>query len=225
MIKFKYPTLITITAPTCSGKSYLLEALVTKLGCERIVSTTDRMPRVDEREGVDYFFITTDRSREMEAEGLFAELVTFNGVRYGVTHKEMESKLAPGLPPPIVILEPNGLEIYRKYCGSKGWQMVTLYVSTPEPVRLQRLTDRTSQEIIRAIYGELGECSMRSLTARIRKIVDTNNKRLKSVLDEERGWGNGMIWDGVLSGEDLDKALTDFQQVVVIRNNRSEIYR
>lgn len=224
MIKFKHPTLITITAPTCSGKSYLLEGLVQRLGCARIVSTTDRMPRDGEREGVDYFFISTERSKEMEAQGLFAELVTFNGVRYGVTHQEMEKKLAPGLPAPIVILEPKGLEIYRGYCASKGWQVMTVFVSTPEAVRLQRLTDRTSQDIIKLIYNEVGECSLKSLTARVRRIVDVNNKRLKSILDEERNWGNGVIWNAVLSGEDLDRALADFQLAVEYRNKRAEVY-
>src|SRR5574343_611161 len=115
MLKFTTPTLITLTAPSCAGKSYLLEQLVNPLvgGCERIVSTTDRPPRAGEDEGVHYFFISTEQSKQMEAEGKFAELVTYNGVRYGVTHEEMEQKMMADAPP-IVIRVPKGVEIYRK---------------------------------------------------------------------------------------------------------------
>ena len=56
-MKFNKPTLITLTAPTASGKSYLLERL-TRMGLPRVVGTTTRAPRQGEVEGVDYYFIT-----------------------------------------------------------------------------------------------------------------------------------------------------------------------
>ena len=64
-MNFNHPTLITLTAPTCSGKSYLLDAL-TKDWCSRIVSTTTRPPRPGECEGIDYHFISEEESRRIQ---------------------------------------------------------------------------------------------------------------------------------------------------------------
>lgn len=213
MLKFNTPTLITLTAPTCAGKSFLLEELV-KFGCERIVSTTDREPRVGEIQGVHYDFIDTETSKFMDANNKFAELVTYNGVRYGVTHEEMQLKMN-SFKPPIVILEPKGVEIYRKYCQSKGWQMFTIYVDTVEHIRLERLIDRTASNI----------WEMRTMTYNeLRAVVAGNNKRLKAILDEERGWGSTNLWDCIADGTNLTKAMDAIQRGIEWRNSRPEMY-
>ncbi len=212
MLKFNHPTLITLTAPSCAGKSFLLEELVTA-GCNRIVSTTDRMPRKGEIEGTHYFFIDTPLSMSMEEIGQFAELVTYNGVRYGVTHQEMETKMADGRPP-IVILEPQGVEIYRKYCGSKGWSLFSVYVETQESIRLERLVRRTSLDIAGSSGGYDD----------IHKIVAANNKRLKAILEQERSWGSTNRWDAIVDGTNIEKAMASIEQGIKYRNSRPEMY-
>ena len=56
-MKFDRPTLITLTAPTCSGKSYLVDILHREHGLQKILSTTTRDPRQGEIQGIDYDFI------------------------------------------------------------------------------------------------------------------------------------------------------------------------
>jgi guanylate kinase len=192
----------------------LLEELV-KAGCERIVSTTDREPRVGEIQGVHYDFINTTVSKFMEAHGRFAELVTYNGVRYGVTHDEMEFKMIGSEKPPIVILEPKGVEIYRKYCTSKGWQMYTVYVETVEHIRLERLIDRTASNI----------WEMHTMTYNdLRAVIAANNKRLKAILDEERAWGSTNRWDCIVDGTNVTKAMDTIRRGIEWRNSRPEMY-
>jgi guanylate kinase len=223
-----------LTAPSCAGKSYLLEALVSELGFDRIVSTTDRAPRQGEIEGVHYNFISTEQSKRLEAQGDLAELVTYNGTRYGVTHREMETKLASGRPP-IVILEPKGIEIYRKYCGAKGWQLFSIYVETQESIRLERLVDRTTNELhafatwamqevldLASIDGSVTTFSLP--TAPIAKIISANNKRLVAVLQEERLWSHANRWDVLADGTNLTEALDQIRDGVEWRNRRKEIY-
>jgi guanylate kinase len=225
---FNTPTLVTLTAPSCAGKSYLLEAMVDSLGMQRIVSTTDRAPRAGEIEGVHYNFITTNESLQYEAEGKFAELVTFNGTRYGVTHEEMEKKLVPGAPAPIVILEPNGVNIYRQYCGSKNWSIFTVFVSTPEAVRLERLAARTTADLLNiAVNGgdlEKSLLARGNLFDRFEKIVHANNKRLKAIIEQERLWAATNLWDAQITGQDLNVALSHLKQSIASRNARSAIY-
>lgn len=213
---FNLPTLVTITAPTCSGKSHLLEEMM-KNGFDRIVSTTDRPARDGEIEGVHYYFISTERSKEIEASGEFAELVTYNGTRYGVTKAEMLLKMS-GTKPPIVILEPQGIEAYRKYCGANGYVMFTIYVSTQESVCLERLVDRTTAEIMKVLQNPVGQC------AATQKIISINNHRLKAILEEERRWSTSNRWDLYADGTDTVKALAQIMQGVKNRNDRSDIY-
>ena len=89
----KQSVLVTLTAPTCAGKSYLLNYIRNdrKLPC--LVSTTTRPARAGEVEGVDYFFISEEESKSIEADDDFAELAVYNGIRYGVTKAEFKSKL------------------------------------------------------------------------------------------------------------------------------------
>lgn len=222
---FDLPTLVTLTAPTCAGKNYLLEAMA-KNGFGRIVSTTDRAPRDGEVEGLHYFFISTERSKELEANGEFAELVTYNGTRYGVTKSEMEKKLAPGMPPPMVILEPQGLLEYRKYCGANGYTMFTIYVETQESIRLERLAARTTGEIISTLWkANVTQSTIAGQANVIMKHVSTNNKRLQAILEQERLWSHANRWDVYADGTDVEKALGQIAHAVKYRNSRTDVYK
>jgi guanylate kinase len=209
MLKFDRPTLVTITAPTCSGKNYLMEALEAQLGFTRIVSTTTRAKRTGEVEGKDYYFIDTPRSIELETHWMFAELIEFRGVRYGVTHVEMDSKMN-GSAPPMVILEPQGLAAYKKICAANNWDVYSVYVSTVESERVRRLNERTTADI-RATMG--------SETA-IKKVVQTHTDRLLSITGEERQWSNTTFWDAIVPGDDLNKALEYIRHGVKNRNQQ-----
>lgn len=203
MLYFTRPTLVTLTAPTCGGKNYLLEALIEKYGFNRIVSTTDRAPRAGEIHGLHYDFISTAASMDTEAAGDFAELVTYNGVRYGVTNQEMAAKMSSDRPP-IVILEPSGLNMYRKYCATAGWGLFSIFISTPEPVRIARLASRTAADVLSVIASAPAHTGAH---AAVEKVLRQNNARLAAIVDLERAWSQTNSWDAVVDGEDLQKAL------------------
>lgn len=205
-MKFDKPTLITLTGPTCSGKTYLLEKLI-ELGFSRIISTTTRAPREDEVEGVDYYFITMEQSLKLEAAGVFAELIDFCGTRYGVTEAEMSEKMSNELAP-IVLLEPQGLKIYEKYCIDNDWDIFKIYISTPEKVRLNRLIERTVTDI----------CGCRDAPTTIEKIIKTHTDRLLSITCDERLWQTLNSWNAIVSGEDVDLALFYIEQGIKWRN-------
>lgn len=208
MLKFNRPTLVTITAPTCSGKNYLLEGIERAFGWNRIVSTTTRPQRKDEVEGKDYYFIDHHRSIELETFGELAELIEFSGARYGVTHAEMAVKMAAEVPP-MVILEPQGLKAYKKLCSASGWDVFTVYVSTVEEERIRRLNLRTAMDLERVEY----------LTAeKAERILSTHTNRLLSITTEERRWSNSTEWNVIAPGDNLSLALEYIKLGVKRRN-------
>lgn len=225
MTRFTLPTLVTLTAPTCAGKNHLLEALIERRGFTRIVGTTDRPRRDGEVEGLHYRFLTTAESLRAEAAGELAELVVYNGVRYGVTHAEMAAKLSDGTPP-IVILEPSGLTQYQAYCRERGWQLFSIYIETPEAVRLERLVERTTHDI-QTVLARLsdGQLGLELARREVKALVSANNRRLKAVIEQERSWSNATRWDAIVSGTDTAAALSSVEHAVRYRNSRTDIYR
>ena len=230
-MKLLKPTLITLTAPTCSGKSYLLNELVSKKGFGRIVSTTTRPPRNGEKEGVDYNFISIQQSKEAEADGQFFELVEFNRTRYGVTHAEMKKKMEAETPP-VVVLEPNGLEIYMKKCFQNGWDIFKVYVHCTEDLRLQRLLHRTissSWDVVDMLQpspgkytNEFFQTGAEIAKKTLSQLATEHQRRVVSSTGDERRWINLFNWDLVVPGDDLPKAVKMVEEGIALRNARVE---
>lgn len=184
----KRPVLVTLTSPTASGKSYLLNYIrdVAKLPC--LVSTTTRPPRVGEVEGRDYFFISEEESRAIEEQDGFAELAIYRGVRYGVTRQEFSEKLSQGMT--FLIVEPSGIDSYIAPAVEAGAHILKYFVYADEAVRIKRFTSRLAADI-----SEMTD--RRQLERTVASYVD----RLVSMIRVEPGWSAAAEWDGVLSGE------------------------
>lgn len=200
-MKFTRPTLVTITAPTCSGKSILQTHLTEVHDFERIVSTTTRPPRSGEVEGVDYYFISNSASLGLELAGEFLELVTLDGVRYGVTRAEIAAKKASNKTL-CVIIEPSGIPAYTAYCATNGLDMFKLWVELSEVDRIDRLTDRTVQNVLDAPKTDY------------RKVVNAHCSRLLSILGDERTWFGRTTPHLSVPGDDLVAAVALIQTAI-----------
>lgn len=217
MLTFDRPTLVTITGPTASGKNFLRDSIEKTFGWNRIVSTTTRPMRAGEVDGHDYYFIDDNTSDMMEEEGDFAELITFRGVRYGVTQKEMAAKMTTGVPA-TVILEPQGLAIYKALCAKAGWDVFTIYVHTTEYERIRRLSKRTVVDICDAADSDKNGSEIRG---DFEKLIATHTDRILATTTEERRWSNQSTWDVIAPGDDLDAALQYVKQGVIWRNRKN----
>lgn len=201
------PVLVTLTSPSCSGKSYLLNYIREVMPQTCLVSTTTRPPRAGEREGVDYYFISETESRAIEAQDGFAELMTYNGYRYGVTKQEFREKLETGLA--FLIVEPIGIDHYVAPALEVGATHLKVFVDAPEDLRIQRMRERLCADLKAAVdknNAELAaECAL------------THFNRTVSMLTHERMWRSLVEWDLVLDGtehpaENLAKILRFIRQ-------------
>lgn len=172
--------LITLTAPSCAGKSFLFSYIrdVAKLSC--LISTTTRPIRNGESEGIDYHFISEEHSFEVEDRDGFAELCEYRGFRYGVTKEEFHSKLKGGLA--FLIVEPSGIDHYVKPALDIGAKHFKVWIDVPMEVRLERMKERVSTDL--------------SSSAKLHK------DRLLAMQTVEAGWHDLVKWDLELSGED-----------------------
>jgi guanylate kinase len=79
------PIILIISGPAGSGKTTLCERLLAEFPerVERVVTTTSRLPRPGERDGVDYHFLPAEAFEQRIQQGAFIEWAKVHGRYYG----------------------------------------------------------------------------------------------------------------------------------------------
>jgi guanylate kinase len=91
------PLLVLISAPSGGGKTTLCQQLLAaRPQMTRAVTCTTRLPRVGERDGVDYYFLDAGSFLKRLQAGNFLEHATVYGNSYGILKAEVLGKLRQG---------------------------------------------------------------------------------------------------------------------------------
>lgn len=143
--------IITLTGPTCSGKSTLAGIMSRICGFAEIVSTTTRPKRTGEIDGNHYNFISMDEFNEKAMAGEFVESVEFNNQKYGASRAEFEKAFDKG--PVVVVVEPDGAAQIREYSKNAGWNHTAVYIDNPLNDLMSRFLLRFSEDKNASIYG------------------------------------------------------------------------
>lgn len=131
--------LLTITGPSCAGKT-TLETMLEKRGYSGLVSFTTRPKRLGEVNGEAYWFLTDKEIDTLEGDGQIAEKVRFGGYNYGLLGSELKTKLKTS--DCIAVVEPNGVKQLSIYCKDNNIQHIALYITNPPLVLLGRFLNR-----------------------------------------------------------------------------------
>lgn len=130
--------MIVITGKTASGKDTILAKLCQKYpSLRKIVTTTSRKMRADEKEGVDYHFITKEEFKKRIDNGDFVEYVEYGGNLYGTEKKKLEQA---GNVNVIWKIDPSFAGKVKNVIKDK--KIVVIYITTADEVILQRLQER-----------------------------------------------------------------------------------
>jgi guanylate kinase len=87
--------LIVVTAPSGAGKTTIVKHLLQKFDfIDFSVSATTREKRPHEIEGMDYFFITTEKFKQLIADNAFAEYeMVYQDQYYGTLMSEIDQNM------------------------------------------------------------------------------------------------------------------------------------
>ena len=102
LLEFASPTLIergkllVLSGPGGVGKSTVAKELRKEANFYVSISTTTRIPRHNEHEGIDYFFISDSEFESRKAAGDFLEWAEFAGAKYATPKSQVEEALAKG---------------------------------------------------------------------------------------------------------------------------------
>jgi len=146
---------IVFSAPSGSGKSTIEHHLLNKYSqLEFSISATSRAPRENETNGVDYWFLTADRFRELIAEDAFIEYEeVYSGSFYGTLKSEVERITSKGH---IVVfdIDVKGCANIKRIFGSRA---LTIFVKPPSVEELRRRLEGRGTDSPEAIERRLAK--------------------------------------------------------------------
>ncbi|HJN44837.1 MAG TPA: guanylate kinase [Vicinamibacterales bacterium] len=135
-------SLFVVSAPSGTGKTTLVEALVPQVpGLEMSRSYTSRPPRPRERDGVEYNFVSRERFGAMRDAGEFLEWADVFGHLYGTSaidtrrHRDAGQDL-------VLVIDVQGASQVRRLYG----ETVGIFVLPPSPAVLERRLRRRSRD-------------------------------------------------------------------------------
>ena len=140
----KRGTIIILSSPSGAGKTTLVKLLSEKKDFFVSVSHTTRTPRLNEKEGIDYFFIDKEGFQKLIEENEFLEFAKVFGNYYGTSKKNIFKKLNEGQNV-IFDIDWQGTEqIIKK---ELDFNVVTIFILPPsKKVLKERLSNRDMKD-------------------------------------------------------------------------------
>jgi guanylate kinase len=182
--------LFVVSAPSGTGKSTILASLL--LRAENLyfsISYTTRPKRPNERDGVQYHFITREKFEEMITGGEFLEHAEFAGNRYGTALAPITERLEAGqdvllevevkgfkqviekIPDAVsIFIEPPSLEVMEQRLRNRG--------TDPEDRILERLKIAREEMTVAPEYDYIvTNDDLERATLEIMSIINENQVR------------------------------------------------
>lgn len=149
------PKLFVIMGKSATGKDTLYKELIknTDLDLKEVVSYSTRPIRAGEKDGVEYFFVSTDKLEELDKEDKIIEIRQYNTVQglwsyFTVNDGQIDLDKYNSL----IIGTLESYEQIRNYFGKEN--IYPIYVEVDSGLRLQRALDRERNQE-RPQYSEM----------------------------------------------------------------------
>jgi guanylate kinase len=144
--------LVIVSAPSGAGKTTIVRHLLASgLNLGFSVSATTRTPRGNEKDGVDYFFLSLPEFRKMIENNEFVEWEeVYKDLLYGTLKSELERIWANGNHVIFDVDAKGGINLKKKF----GTKSVAIFIMPPSVEELEnrlikRGTDKTEKIRIR----------------------------------------------------------------------------
>ena len=132
--------LVIFAAPSGSGKSTIINSIMADGGAEELnlhfsISATSRAPRGEEKNGVEYFFLTPDEFRQKIANDEFIEYEeVYVDKYYGTLKSQVDKQLADG-ENVVFDVDVNGAMNIKKLYGNRA---LSIFIQPPSIEELRR---------------------------------------------------------------------------------------
>jgi guanylate kinase len=127
--------ILVLSGPSGAGKSTIINHASSHIGDYYFsISTTTRKPREGEKDGVDYYFVTTNEFEEGIKAGDFLEYATVHGNYYGTSLKPVNQALKEGK---LVIFDID-VQGHRLVRAKMGDYVTSAFITPPTLRELEK---------------------------------------------------------------------------------------
>ncbi len=124
--------MLILIGASASGKTEIAKRLIESYGFTKMVTTTTRPKRINEKPGIDYHFVDKTQFLTLKTNHAFLETAEYSGHYYGTPKKGVKKNT-------VLIVEPSGANTIYHACKD---QVIVCYINTPESIRAQRMKTR-----------------------------------------------------------------------------------
>lgn len=180
--------LIVVSGPSGAGKDTICQKLIKEnSNIWMSVSMTTRKPRPLEKDGVDYFFVSSEEFKNKINDNTFLEYASYNDNYYGTPKDKVEEKLNEGKDV-ILVIDINGAINIKKIIPSA----LFIFIMPPDMETLKnrligRKTESKDKVVQRFItaYNEVNNYKKYNYVVVNDKVEDAVNK-VKSIIQSEK---------------------------------------
>ena len=180
--------LIVVSGPSGAGKDTICQKLIKEnSNIWMSVSMTTRKPRPLEKDGVDYFFVSSEEFENKINDNTFLEYASYNDYYYGTPKDKVEEKLNEGKDV-ILVIDINGAINIKKTIPSA----LFIFIMPPDMETLKnrligRKTESKDKVVQRFItaYNEVNNYKKYNYVVVNDKVEDAVNK-VKSIIQSEK---------------------------------------
>lgn len=166
--------MLILVGASASGKTELARLLTKQANFQKNVTYTSRMPRINEKDGFDYFFISKEQFLQLKTNSFFVETAEYRGNWYGSAKNQI-------LPYRVIILEPIGVTEYHKQYPDDCY-IVNLVCS--KTIREQRMRSRGDHDYEIKRRLEYDEQAFQNKFEKYNLVLDSTNQSLENLLQE-----------------------------------------
>jgi guanylate kinase len=149
--------LIIITAPSGSGKTSITRYLINKYPqLSFSISATTRSPRGDEKDGVEYYFLTVADFKAKISKKAFVEWeMVYEGKYYGTLKSELERMWTIGKIPMLDIDVQGAVHVQQKF----GDDCLSIFIQPPSVEELKRRLEGRGTETAESLATRVNKAS------------------------------------------------------------------
>jgi len=147
--------IIIITAPSGAGKTSITRFLLNKYPALAFsVSAATRQPRGNEKDGVDYYFLSADSFQQKIEENAFIEWeMVYEGKYYGTLKSELDRIWSEGKTPMLDIDVKGAIHVQKQF----PHQSLSIFIEPPSVDELKRRLESRGSETPESIATRLNK--------------------------------------------------------------------
>lgn len=149
--------IIIITAPSGAGKTSITKHLLQQFSnLSFSISAATRQPRGEEKNGVDYYFMSVEEFQQKINENAFAEWeMVYEGKYYGTLKTELQRMWNEGKVPVLDIDVKGAIHIQQQYPG----KTLSLFIKPPSVDVLRKRLESRGTETAESIETRVSKAS------------------------------------------------------------------